>query len=101
MTSTRPQTPRRRGLVAVAASAASLTAAAALLGPGLSVASSHREAPLTAGDPAIDNTDVYAFVSPDAPDTVTFIANWLPFQEPNGGPNFYPWSPDARYNIKI
>jgi Domain of unknown function (DUF4331) len=70
-------------------------------GPFGVFASSHREAPLIAGDPRADNTDVYAFVSPDAPDTVTLIANWIPFEEPNGGPNFYTWADDTRYNIKI
>ncbi len=74
---------------------------AALAGPSPTSASSHREAPLIAGDPRADNTDVYAFVSPDAPDTVSLIANWLPFEEPNGGPNFYTWAEDTRYNIKI
>ncbi|WP_329100896.1 DUF4331 domain-containing protein [Micromonospora sp. NBC_01699] len=64
-------------------------------------ASSHREAPLIAGDPKVDNTDVYAFVSPDKQDTVTLIANWLPFQEPNGGPNFYFFQTDAHYDINI
>lgn len=44
---------------------------------------------------------MYAFVSPDADDTVTLIANWIPFEEPNGGPNFYPWADDTQYNIKI
>ncbi len=70
-------------------------------GPFQVGASSHREAPLIAGDPRADNTDVYAFVAPDAPDAVTLIANWIPFEEPNGGPNFYPWADDTRYNIKI
>jgi len=69
--------------------------------PVVSNASSHREAPLTAGDPRVDNTDVYAFVSPDKADTVTLIANWIPFEEPNGGPNFYPFATDAQYNINI
>ncbi|MEV8099868.1 DUF4331 domain-containing protein [Kitasatospora sp. NPDC085879] len=80
-----------------------LAAAGALAGltPGVSSASSHREAPLIAGDPRADNTDVYAFTSPDKPDTVTLIANWIPFEEPNGGPNFYAFADDARYNIKI
>jgi hypothetical protein len=64
-------------------------------------ASSHREAPLIAGSPALDNTDVYAFTSPDKQDTVTLIANWAPFSEPNGGPNFYPWAEGAHYNINI
>ncbi len=71
------------------------------LSSGPAGASSHREAPLIAGDPPVDNTDVYAFVSPDKPDTVTLIANWYPFEEPNGGPNFYPWATDAHYDINI
>ncbi|MFD5814128.1 DUF4331 domain-containing protein [Streptomyces sp. NPDC127038] len=71
------------------------------LAPGVSEASSHREAPLIAGDPRADNTDVYAFTSNDKPDSVTFVANWIPFEEPNGGPNFYAFADDARYNIKI
>ncbi|WP_431952126.1 DUF4331 domain-containing protein [Nocardia lijiangensis] len=72
-------------------------------GPALQTAgaSSHREAPLVAADPAVDNTDVYAFVSPDEPDTVTIVANWFGLQEPNGGPNFYPWATDANYDINI
>lgn len=65
------------------------------------LASSHREAPLISGDPPVDNTDVYAFVSPDKPDTVTLIANWYPFEEPNGGPTFYPWATDAHYDLNI
>ena len=64
-------------------------------------ASSHREAPLIAQDPTADNTDVYAFVSPDAPDTVTLIANFIPFQAPDGGPNFYPFDPNVVYEIHI
>src|SRR5258706_2210237 len=71
------------------------------LGPSLAAASSHREAPLVAADPAIDNTDLYAFVSPDRPGYVTFIANWIPFEEPNGGPNFHPFATDAAYNIYV
>ena len=64
-------------------------------------AASHREAPLIAGDPRADNTDLYAFVSADAPDTVTLISNWYPFEEPTGGPNFYTWADDTRYIIHI
>ena len=64
-------------------------------------ASSHREAPLTSQDPTADNTDTYAFVSPDAPDTVTLIANFIPFQDPDGGPNFYPFDPNVVYEIHI
>ncbi len=71
------------------------------LGPSTATASSHREAPLIAGLPQYDNTDVYAFRSPERDSTVTLIANWIPFEEPAGGPNFYSFAPDARYNVKI
>jgi hypothetical protein len=100
----RSAVPRWRRAAAVSVGAAlAVAGTAALLGAPAGVGSSHREAPLIAGDPAADNTDTYAFVSPDDPDTVTLIANWLPFQEPGGGPNFYPWATgdQARYNIKI
>ena len=63
--------------------------------------SSHREAPEISKDPVADNTDVYAFVSPDKPDTVTLIANFIPFQNPQGGPNFYEFGDDVHYEIKI
>jgi hypothetical protein len=80
-----------------------MIAAASLygLGPTSAAASSHREAPLVAADPAVDNTDFYAFVSPEKQDTVTFVSNWLPFQEPNGGPNFYPFATDASYLVNV
>src|SRR5215211_397276 len=91
----------KRGVAGGAVLAAVAGAFATQAGPFGAGASSHREAPLIAGDPRADNTDVYAFVSPDAPDTVTLIANWIPFEEPNGGPNFYTWADDTRYNIKI
>jgi hypothetical protein len=71
------------------------------LGPNPVLASSHREAPLTAADPQIDATDLYAFRSPDKPNTVTIISNWIPFEEPAGGPNFYLWAPRVRYDINI
>lgn len=95
--------PRRwRRYVAAASGVALLGGIAAVQGGPINIgASSHREAPLIAGDPRADNTDVYAFVSPDAPDTVTLISNWIPFEEPNGGPNFYMWADDTRYTIKI
>jgi|SRR5579875_258226 len=63
--------------------------------------SSHREAPEISRDPAADSTDVYAFVSPDAPDTTTLIANYIPLQEPSGGPNFYEFGWDVLYDIHI
>jgi hypothetical protein len=64
-------------------------------------ASSHREAPLIAFDPLADNTDVYAFRSPEDPNTVVIIANYIPFQLPEGGPNYYTFSTDVRYEIHI
>src|SRR6202166_2544134 len=63
--------------------------------------SSHREAPGISKDPVADSTDVYAFVSPDKPDTVTLIANYVPLQGPAGGPNFYEFGDDVLYQIKI
>jgi hypothetical protein len=63
--------------------------------------SSHREAPETSKDPAADSTDVYAFVSPDNAEMVTLIANYIPFESPDGGPNFYEFSDDVQYDINI
>jgi hypothetical protein len=64
-------------------------------------ASSHREAPLISNDPLADNTDLYAFRSPDDNSTVTIIANYIPFESPEGGPNFYNFGHDVRYEIHI
>jgi hypothetical protein len=64
-------------------------------------ASSHREAPLISNDPLADNTDLYAFRSPDDPTTITIIANYIPFQLPEGGPNYYTFGTDIRYEIHI
>ena len=64
-------------------------------------ASSHREAPLISEDPIADNTDVYAFKSPDDPNTITIIANYIPFESPDGGPIFYDFGTDVRYEIHI
>jgi hypothetical protein len=63
--------------------------------------SSHREAPGISKDPVADSTDVYAFVSPDKTDTVTLIANYVPLQNPAGGPNFYEFGDDVLYQIHI
>lgn len=63
--------------------------------------SSHREAPEISQDPVADNTDLYAFVSPDDPSTVTLIANFIPLQGPAGGPNFYAFGNDVIYEIVI
>jgi hypothetical protein len=65
------------------------------------LASSHREAPLIAGDPSADNTDLYAFVSPDDTTKLTIVANYIPLQQPGGGPNFHPFDSSVRYKIHI
>ncbi|MGP4009985.1 DUF4331 domain-containing protein [Streptomyces sp. 4N124] len=89
-------------LVCGALAAGALAAAGvATLEPGAASASSHREAPLISGTPQYDNTDVYAFVSPDKPDTTTIVANWIPFEEPAGGPNFFTFAEDAQYDVHI
>jgi len=64
-------------------------------------ASSHREAPLIADDPLADNTDLYAFRSPDKPDYITIIANYIPLQLPQGGPNYSTFGENIRYEIHI
>jgi hypothetical protein len=63
--------------------------------------SSHREAPGISKDPVADNTDTYAFVSPDAPDTVTIISNYVPLEAPFGGPNFFEFGNEVLYKIHI
>src|SRR5690349_23117862 len=63
--------------------------------------SSHREAPEISKDPVADSSDLYAFVSPDRPDTVTIIANYVPLQLPAGGPNFFEFGDDVLYEIHI
>ncbi|MEO5644442.1 MAG: DUF4331 domain-containing protein [Bacteroidia bacterium] len=64
-------------------------------------ASSHREAPLIANDPLADNTDLYAFRSPDDTNTVTIIANYIPLQLPQGGPNYSSFGENIRYEVHI
>ena len=68
---------------------------------GMVSASSHREAPASSQDPVADLTDLYAFNSPDDPNSVTLIMNAIPFQEPDGGPNFYRFGDDVQYQFNI
>ena len=75
--------------------------ALAALSIGTLGASSHREAPLISADPLADNTDLYAFVSPRNPDRVTLIANFIPFEAPYGGPNFFKFDDNVLYEIMI
>jgi len=63
--------------------------------------SSHREAPEISKDPVADNTDLYAFVDPVDPTKVTILANYIPLEDPAGGPNFYQFGDDVLYEIKI
>ena len=95
---------KKAGLAAAVVVAASLGALAAFVrgpGPEAATGSSHREAPLIADDPAADLTDVYAFRSPDKPSTVTLLANVIPGEDPAAGPNWYTFSPNARYNLNV
>ena len=78
-----------------------LAALVCLTAANLLHASSHREAPLIANDPLADNTDLYAFRSPDNPDMITIIANYIPAELPHGGPNYYTFGENIRYEIHI
>src|SRR4051794_38743038 len=96
--------PRLRTIAAACALAAIAVVVAAAVavrggGPQAASASSHREAPLISQDPTADNTDLYAFVSPDKPSTATIISNWIPGEDPAAGPNYYTFSPTARYDV--
>jgi hypothetical protein len=75
--------------------------AAGALAVTLGFGSSHREAPLSSLDPTGDDTDVYAFTAPDAPGSLTLVANWIPFEDPAGGPNFYRFDDRASYYLNI
>jgi hypothetical protein len=92
---------RTRTMAGAVSSLLILVLATAVLGPIGAHASSHREAPLTAADPQIDGTDLYAFRSPDHPRKITLISNWIPNEEPAGGPNFYSFAKGVHYDIKI
>src|SRR3954453_6104424 len=89
----------RRSTILGAATAAAL--AAGSLAVTISPGSSHREAPKILADPTADNTDVYAFSAPDAPGSLTVVADWIPMEEPAGGPYFGKLDPKARYYVKI
>jgi hypothetical protein len=95
---------KKAALAAAALGAVTISALAAAVvgsGPSAGTASSHREAPLISEDPSADNTDLYAFRSPDKPDTVTIVSNWIPAEDPAAGPNYFTFSPNAKYKISI
>src|SRR5215470_6980716 len=73
----------------------------ALIAPAPALASSHREAPNVMDDPAIDSTDFYIFRDPQDPTRIVLLANYWPMSEPAGGPNFFHFMPNVRYEIKI
>lgn len=80
---------------------AASTLLAGVLFSGGALASSHREAPAIANDPAADNTDLYAWVTPGTHAKLNLIANYIPLEEPSGGPNFHSFSDDVRYEIHV
>ena len=93
--------PRRAYDAALAVLALVMLAASSVMTPAdPAEASSHREAPMIARDPYADNTDTYAFVSPDRPDSVTIIGSWIPFEGPHGGPNYYGFADDVIFRHK-
>src|SRR4051794_18541883 len=85
--------------ILVAALLAALAAGVLAVVPGSG--SSHREAPLTSIDPTGDDTDLYAFTAPDATNALTVVANWIPFEDPAGGPNFYRFDDKASYYVNV
>ncbi|MBD2714462.1 DUF4331 family protein [Microvirga sp. STR05] len=91
-----------RPILMLAAATTAVVGAVAWSGQGTRLeASSHREAPLIADDPLADNTDLYAFRSPDAPDNITIIANYIPLELPQGGPNYNTFGENVRYEIHV
>jgi hypothetical protein len=90
---------RRKSVLGLVALGLGGTFAVTTIGTGS--ASSHREAPLISEDPVADATDTYAFVAPDAPTKVTLIGDWIPLEEPAGGPNFHRFGDDVLYTFEI
>ena len=96
--------PKKKQLTQVASlglSVVLLAGSAAISTQQPAAASSHREAPLISQDPVADNTDTYAFVSPDRPDSVTLVGSWIPGELPQGGPNFYRFGDDVVYYLYV
>jgi hypothetical protein len=97
-------TVRKPMLIAMAFAAVALAIVLIVMrlpAPDSASASSHAEAPLIGQDPRADNTDLYAFVSPENTNTVTLIANYIPLEAPASGPNFYSFDDTVLYEIKI
>src|SRR5881227_3213856 len=88
-------------IVFLGAAVLAIASASARLAPNSASASSHAEEPLISQDPRADNTDLYAFVSPDRPDTATLVANYIPLEAPASGQNFYSFDDSVAYDINI
>ena len=93
--------PRRSKKAAAWLAVASLAVLALMLPTSVSMASSHREAPLISSDPEADNTDTYFFMDPNAGGRVILLANWIPLEEPAGGPNFSHFGEKIRYEFNV
>ncbi len=95
--------PFARSGAAQAAATLALSLAALLAASSAARASSHREAPYIAGQAKVDATDLYMFRSYETGRDafVTILANYQPFQDPQGGPNFYMFNPDALYEVHV
>ena len=87
--------------VSVALTPVLMTASSLVVQQADAEASSHREAPLISMDAFADNTDTYVFVSPTNPDNVVLVASWIPFEGPEGGPNYFQWDPNVHYTINV
>jgi hypothetical protein len=78
-----------------------LTAAVLVAFRNQAGASSHREAPAISKDAFADNTDLYAFISPEDDNNIVLASSWIPLEGPEGGPNYYEWDPNALYDIYV
>lgn len=93
---------QRAGLaLSVAVTPLLLTASSLVVQQSDVEASSHREAPLISKDAFADNTDTYVFVSPNDPDKLVLVSSWIPFEGPEGGPNYFEWDDNVFYDIHI
>ncbi|HSE64937.1 MAG TPA: DUF4331 domain-containing protein, partial [Thermoanaerobaculia bacterium] len=95
-----PPTSKRNATGAIWLAALALAVAAAVQPPS-AAASSHREAPLISADPEADNTDTYFFLDPVEGGRVVMIGNWVPLEEPAGGPNFWHFGENVRYEFNV
>lgn len=93
---------QRTGLaLSVALTPLLLTASTLVVNQGDAVASSHREAPIISKDAFADNTDTYTFISPMNPDNIVLMGSWIPFESPEGGPNYFEWDDNVAYEIHV